>query len=70
MNASIYIAIAQNLREFGYPDVTAKMIEETDEARRAGKPKDQPHGIISMFANRQLEDVEEQVEEEERRRGR
>lgn len=56
MSNELYEAIARSLREFGYPDVTAQMIRETDEARKDGKPKTEPHGIISMFARRQLDE--------------
>ncbi len=57
MSAEIYEAIARSLREFGYPDVTAQMIRETDEARERGEPASEPHGIVSMFARRQLDEV-------------
>ena len=60
MSDQVYEAIARNLREFGYPDVTATMIRETDEARAAGRPLSEPHGIVSMFARRQLDDALEQ----------
>lgn len=49
-----YRAIARNLREFGYPDVTAAMVEDVHEALRDGE--DLPHGIIGMFAKGQLEE--------------
>lgn len=49
---TLYASIASNLREFGYPHITAKMVRETHEAMRAGE--DLPHGIIGMFAADQL----------------
>lgn len=49
---ALYATIASNLREFGYPNITAKMVRETHEAMRAGE--DLPHGIIGMFASDQL----------------
>lgn len=54
--STIYTAIARNLRTFGYTDVTAKMVEEVDEARRAGR--DLPHGIVGMFAADQLDEAQ------------
>lgn len=54
----VYEAIARNLREFGYGDVTAQMIRETDEARQRGALLSEPHGIVSMFANGQLSEAE------------
>lgn len=59
MSNQVYEAIARSLREFGYADVTAEMVRETDDARRAGKPQDEPHGIVSMFARRQLDEISE-----------
>lgn len=54
-NDPIYQVIARNLREFGYPDVTASMIEDTHDALRDGE--DLPHGVIGMFAKGQLQDA-------------
>jgi hypothetical protein len=51
----LYEAIARSLREFGYSDVTAQMVKETDEARKRGAPETEPYGIVSMFARRQLD---------------
>lgn len=56
---AVYAAIARNLREFGYSDVTPQMIRETDEARQNGAGPSEPYGIVSMFANRQLSEAEE-----------
>lgn len=56
---TIYAAIARSLREFGYADVTTQMVKETDKARQAGLPKSEPHGIVSMFANSQLDELED-----------
>lgn len=56
--SKVYKSIAANLREFGYPDVTADMIRETDKAIAAGA--ELPHGIVGMFAQRQLDDLREQ----------
>jgi hypothetical protein len=50
--STIYAMIARNLREFGYPDVSASMIREVHDAIRAGS--ELPHGIIGMFASNQL----------------
>lgn len=52
----IYVAIARNLREFGYSDVKPQMIRETHEAMKRGDGK-MPHGIIGMFAKKQLEEA-------------
>ena len=54
----IYEAIARSLRDFGYGDVTAQMVRETDEARQNGAGPSEPHGIVSMFANRSLSEAE------------
>jgi hypothetical protein len=50
-----YLAIARNLREFGYDGVSANMIRDVDEAIQAGRPL--PHDIVGMFAKRQLEEA-------------
>ena len=50
-----YEAIARSLREFGYPDAECGMIRDTHEAMVAGK-EEMPHGIIGMFAQRELEE--------------
>ncbi len=52
--SSAYEAVARNLREFGYPDVTATMVCEIHKALLADK--DLPHGVIGMFAKSQFED--------------
>lgn len=49
----VYEAIARNLREFGYPDASATMIEETHKAMKAGQPL--PHGVVGMFAQSQIQ---------------
>jgi hypothetical protein len=53
-------AVARSLREFGYPDVTAKMIREIFDAWDAGT-KPLPHGVIGMFAERQFEEVADKI---------
>lgn len=50
----VYEAIARSLREFGYSDVTAEIVRETDE--HFGE---HPHGIVSMFAEKQLTEARE-----------
>ena len=56
--------IAKDLRQFGYPDTTTEMIEETFNAMVEGKSgSDLPHGIISMFAENKLRDVAEHFPE-------
>lgn len=55
-------AVARNLVEFGYPDVTGKMIREIYDAWLAGKRwPDLPHGIVGAFAERQFEDNKEKL---------
>jgi hypothetical protein len=54
-NELTYRAIARNLRDFGYPDVTPSMIQDTHAALMDGE--DLPHGIIGMFAEGQLRDA-------------
>lgn len=53
-------AIARSLREFGYPDASLEMMRDTWAAFRAGKrDADLPHGIVGMFAARQMEENED-----------
>lgn len=50
-------AVARNLREFGYPDVTRTMIREIyDQWVTGERYPDLPHGIIAGFAERQFAD--------------
>jgi hypothetical protein len=55
-----YETVARSLREFGYPDATADMIRDTHNAMKAGEPI--PHGIVGMFAQRQLEEAGEALD--------
>lgn len=54
----VYEAIAASLRQFGYPDVKASMISDTHEAMKRGE-KDLPHGIVGMFAEKQIKEARE-----------
>lgn len=54
-NDPVYRAIAANLREFGYPDVTGAMVREVHESMLVGG--DLPHGVVGMFAKGQLEEL-------------
>jgi hypothetical protein len=54
---SVWAAIARNLCEFGYPDVTASMIREVHEAMNAGDPE-LPHGVIGAFAREQIAEAQ------------
>lgn len=56
-NYAAYLAIARNLREFGYDGISANMIAEVDEAEQSGGPL--PHGVIGMFARDQLHKARE-----------
>lgn len=47
--------VAAAMREFGYPDVTAKMIREISEAHAAGKPL--PHGVVGIIVGRDLDEA-------------
>jgi hypothetical protein len=50
-------AVARNLREFGYPDVTAEMIREIyDRWIEGARYPDLPRGVIGGFAERQFEE--------------
>lgn len=50
-------AVARNLREFGYRDVSGPMIEDVWQAMKAGKTgSDLPHGIVGQFAESQITD--------------
>lgn len=62
--ADAYEAIAQSLREFGYGDCTAKMVEETHAAMKQGKTTidEMPHGVVSAFAQSQLEENAEWID--------
>lgn len=53
-----YEAVARSLREFGYPDCQASMVRETHEAMIRGD-ETMPHGIIGMFAKRQMDEAVE-----------
>lgn len=57
----VYRAIASNLRDFGYDDVTPLMIREVHEVINAGD-ETLPHGIVGIFANAkdQIEKAQEQ----------
>lgn len=58
----IYGGIARSLREFGYSDVTAAMVADVHAAMKAGEPL--PHGIIGMFAQKQLADIDALIVEQ------
>lgn len=51
----IYQAIAEAMQRFGYSDVTAATVRDVDE----GTSTEIPHGVIAMFATRQLEEARE-----------
>lgn len=51
----VYNAIARNLREFGYSDVSGRMVREVHDAMRSGS--ELPHGIVGMFARKQLQEA-------------
>jgi hypothetical protein len=51
-------AIAEALRDFGYPETTGLMIREIFNAFVAGKRgSDLPHGVIGRFAEGQLKEL-------------
>ena len=53
-------SVAKSLREFGYPSVTADMIDECLTAFLTGKRDlELPHGVIGAFASRQFAEIEE-----------
>ena len=56
----VHSAIARSLREFGYSDVTPEMIAEVDAAMKSGDPL--PHGIVGLFAQKQLREYDEVAE--------
>lgn len=53
-------ALAESMREFGYPDVTDEMAGEILDAYVA--KKDLPHGVIGMFLKSQLDDLAEALD--------
>lgn len=54
MRARCYAGIARDLREFGYPDVTASMIEEIHVAYEKGT-RPLPHGVVGLMVGRELD---------------
>lgn len=54
-------AVARSLREFGYPDASAKMVSDTYDAMKRGDKK-LPHGVVGMFAESQLKEVWDKFE--------
>ena len=57
-------SVARSLREFGYPDVTAQMVEDTWNAMKEGKKDaDLPHGIVGRFAESQLSEHRNIIEQ-------
>jgi len=54
--------VAADLRNFGYPDVSAEMIGEIYDAYRSGlRGADLPHGIIGRFAENSLDLAAERI---------
>ena len=53
----ITFALAESMREFGYPDVTDDMAGEILDAYHADPSGDLPHGVIGMLLKRQLDDL-------------
>ena len=51
----ITYALAESMREFGYPDVTDEMAGEIMDAYV--RKEDLPHGIIGMMLESQLSDL-------------
>lgn len=58
---AVYEAVAKSLREFGYPDASAAMVKDTYGAML--EERTIPHGIIGKFAESQLRDVWEPLQE-------
>jgi hypothetical protein len=55
-------AVARSLREFGYSDVTAGMVQEIYDAYAAGKRfPDLPHGVIGGFAESHFDEVADKL---------
>ncbi len=55
-------AVARNLREFGYPDVTGQMVREIyDEWLKGKRWPELPHHIVGAFAERQFEENAEKL---------
>lgn len=60
--SSCFELIAKSLRTFGYPSANAQMIKDTWDALEEGKRgHDLPHGIIGMFAESQLLEVQQEI---------
>lgn len=53
----ITYALAQSMREFGYPDVTDDMAGEILDAYVQDADSDLPHGVIGMFLKSQLDEL-------------
>lgn len=53
-------SVAKGLREFGYPDVTGKMIREIYDQYKTGvRFPALPHGVIGGFAESQFDEVKD-----------
>lgn len=52
MTQHVYEAIAADLRDFGYTTATADQIRDVHQSVQNGEPL--PHGIIGMFAEKQI----------------
>jgi hypothetical protein len=57
--ADLIHTLTDELRKFGFPSVTETMVGEIFEVWCDGaRGLNLPHGLIGMFAGRQLDDVE------------
>lgn len=55
--SKVTYALAQSMREFGYPDVTDEMAGKVLDAYVADPESDLPHGVIGMFLKSQLDEL-------------
>ena len=59
--AQITYALAESMREFGYPDTTDEMAGEIMDAFASGEPE-LPHGIIGMMLEGQLKELADSLD--------
>lgn len=54
---NVTYALAQSMREFGYPDVSDEMAGEILDAYVVDPASELPHGVIGMMLKSQLDEL-------------
>lgn len=57
--SKVTYALAQSMREFGYPDVTDEMAGDVMDAYAQDPSGSLPHGVIGMMLKSQLDELAE-----------